>query len=275
MVNLTFIDSGLHWTAVILYAVATIFNTTGVIFRKEKAERISYSIVVAGLLVHGAALIARWIAAGHGPYMVRYEVLSSNAWVALFLFLIFVKIFPKIRPVSIIVFSASFMLIAISLFSSAELRKLPPTLNSLWLVLHVVFIKIALGTLIIALAFSIFYILKHRKTYYWLNRLPDVDALDIYAYRFAGFGFIFWTNATLSGAIWAYQSWGRFWGWDPIETWSLITWIFFGIYLHLRRFFGLKGEKAAYVFMFCFIVSIASLFFVPLIQSSIHSEYFR
>ena len=68
MVNLTFIDSGLHWTAVILYAVATIFNTTGVIFRKEKAERISYSIVVAGLLVHGAALIARWIAAAVQAY---------------------------------------------------------------------------------------------------------------------------------------------------------------------------------------------------------------
>ncbi len=267
-------ETGLHWAAVIVYAAATVFNTSGVIFRKEKAEKTSYYLAAAGLIIHGTALLSRWAAAGHGPYMVRYEVLSSNAWVAMFLFLMFARIFPKIRPASIILFYATLMLIAISLFYSAEFRKLPPTLNSIWLVLHVLFIKISLGTLLIALAFSIFYILKKRSRAQWLERLPDMETLDVYAYRFAGFGFIFWTNATLSGAIWAYQSWGRFWGWDPIETWSLITWIFFGIYLHLRRFFGLKGEKAACFFMLCFILSIASLFFVPLIQSSIHSEYF-
>ena len=274
MSNYLLLDSGLHWAAVVVYAAAATYNAAGVIFKKEKAEKISYFIALAGLLIHGIAIISRWIAAGHGPYMVRYEVLSSNGWVAMFLFLIFVKIFPKIKPASIVMFPAAFFLIALSLFYSTELKKIPPTFNSVWLVLHVLFIKISLGTLLVALAFSIFYILRKRKNYDWFKRLPDSETIDTYAYRFAGFGFIFWTNATLSGALWAYQSWGRFWGWDPIETWSLITWIFFGIYLHLRRFFGLKGEKAAYFFMLCFILSILSLFFVPLLQSSIHSEYF-
>lgn len=275
MDNALLLEAGLHWTTVIIYAIASTANASGVIFRKEKAERFSYYVVTAGLLMHGTALIVRWINAGHGPYMVRYEVLSSNAWVAVFLFLVFVRIFPLIRPVSIIVFPSAFFLIALGLFYSAELRKLPPTLNSIWLVLHVLFIKISLATLLIALAFSIFYILRKRAEYPWLEKLPDIDTIDVYAYRFAGFGFIFWTNATLSGALWAYQSWGRFWGWDPIETWSLITWIFFGIYLHLRRFFGLKGERASVFFILCFVLSIISLFFIPLIQSSIHSEYFR
>jgi cytochrome c-type biogenesis protein CcsB len=267
-------DTGFHWAAVIVYAAAAVYNTAGVIFKKEKAEKLSYYIAIAGLLLHGTGLVSRWIISGHGPYMVRYEVLSSNAWVAMFLFLIFAKLYPRVRTASIIMFSATVMLIALSLFYSAEMRKLPPTLNSIWLVLHVIFIKISLGTLLIGLAFSIFYILKKRKNMQWLQRLPELDIIDTYAYRFAGFGFIFWTNATLSGAIWAYESWGRFWGWDPIETWSLVTWIFFGIYLHLRRFFGLRGEKAAYCFMLCFILTIASLFFVPLIQSSVHSAYF-
>ncbi len=275
MNNSLFIDLALHWAAVVIYAIATVFNASGLIFKKERAERISYYIVTAGLLIHGGALLYRWSVAGHGPYMVRYEVLSSNAWVALFLFLVFARIFPKIKPVSVFMFSATFSLIAISLFHDPAMRKVPPTLNSIWLVLHVIFIKISLGTLLIALAFSMFYVLKKRTRIQWLQKFPDIETMDVYAYRFAGFGFIFWTNATLSGAIWAYQSWGRFWGWNPIETWSLITWIFFGIYLHLRRFFGFKGEKAAYFFMFCFLISIASLFLVPLIQSSIHSEYFR
>ena len=107
----------------------------------------------------------------------------------------------------------------------------------------------------------------------WLQRLPDLDTIDTYAYRFVGFGFIFWAIAVLTGSIWAYQSWGRFWGWDPVETWSLITWISFGIYLHLRRFYGWKGEKAAYFFIACFFISVISLFFTPYLESSIHSGY--
>lgn len=269
------IDQILHWLAVVIYAVATVFNVTGLVFKKERAERISYSIVLAGFMVHGAGLAYRWLEAGHGPYMARYEVFSSNAWIAVLLFLVFTKIYPKVRSMSLFVFPAAFFLIALSVFQDTAIQKIPPTLNSVWLVLHVLFIKISLGTLLIALAFSIAYVLKKKgRSGRLLDRFPDLETIDVYAYRFAGFGFIFWTNAVLSGSLWAYQSWGRFWGWDPIETWSLITWIFFGIYLHLRRFFGMKGEKAAYFFMFCFILSIASLFFVPLLQTSIHSEYF-
>lgn len=267
-------DTGLHWLAVIVYVLATVTNTYGIIFKKQKAEQLSYFIVIAGLIIHGMALIYRWTVAGHGPYMVKYEVLSSDSWIALFIFLIFCRFFPKIRPSSIIVFPSIFLLIGLGIFFNPELRKLPPSLKSIWLVLHVTFYKIALGTILIAFAFSIFYILKKRTDIKWLQKFLDIETIDVYAYRFTGFGFTFWAIAMLTGSIWAYQSWGRFWAWDPIETWSLITWIFFGIYLHLRRFFGWKGEKSAYFFLLCFLLSIISLFFIPLVESSIHSEYF-
>ena len=275
MNNALIVDTSLHWAAVIIYVIATVVNVYGLIFKKDRAERISYFIILSGLLVHGIALIYRWTVAGHGPYMTRYEVLSSNAWIALFLFLVFVKKFPKIKPASIFVFPSTFLVIALGLFLNPEVRKLPPSLKSIWLVLHVTFYKIALGTILIALAFSVFYIMKKRTKIGWLDKLPDMETVDMYAYRFAGFGFVFWAIATLAGSIWAYQSWGRFWAWDPVETWSLITWVFFGLYLHLRRFFGWKGEKAAYFFLVCFLLSLLSAFFTPLIESSIHSEYFR
>jgi ABC-type transport system involved in cytochrome c biogenesis permease subunit len=193
----------------------------------------------------------------------------------LFIFLIFSRIYPKIRPASMFLFPSTFFLLAIGLFSNPEMKNLPPSLKSIWLIPHGLFYNIALGTILIAVTLSIFYILKKRTSIKWLQRFLDMDTIDIYAYRFAGFGFIFWAIAVLSGSIWAYQSWGRFWGWDPIETWSLITWIFFGIYLHLRRFFGWKGEKAAYFFILCFLLSLVSLFFVPLINTSVHSDYFK
>jgi cytochrome c-type biogenesis protein CcsB len=274
MDNPLLIDVLLHWISVVFYAFSAIINFIGVIFRKDRIERGSYYITVVALIIHSIALIYRWILAGHGPYVTRHEVLSANAWVVILTFLLSVKWFPKIKPVSIVVMPSTFFLIALSLFHDTELSKLPPTFNSIWLVIHVIFIKLSLATLLIALGFSISYLIKIKRQTGWLERLPDIETIDIYAYRFAGFGFICWTNATLSGALWAYQSWGRFWGWDPIETWSLITWISFGIYLHMRRFFGWKGAKASYLFIFCFILSIISLFFVPVIQESIHSEYF-
>jgi cytochrome c-type biogenesis protein CcsB len=269
------IDTSAHWAAVIIYVIATVLNAYGLIFENEKAYKKSYYIALAGLLVHGLAILYRWNVSGHGPYMARYEVMSSNAWMALSLFIVFSKFIPKIRPASIIVFPSVFLMIAIGIFFNPEVTKLPPSLRSIWLVLHVSFYKIALGSLLIALAFSIFYILKNRTQIKWVRKLPELDIIDNYAYRFAGFGFTFWAIAMLAGSIWAYESWGRYWGWDAIETWSLITWISFGIYLHMRRFFGLKGEKASYLFMVCFILSIIALFFTSLIESSVHSEYFR
>lgn len=270
-----FTESLLNWAAIVLYAIATGVNVYGLIFRNEKAERFSYVIVLTGLLAHGSALVYRWAVAGHGPYMVRYEVVSADAWVALFLFLVFGSVYRRIRPASIMVFPVVLLMLGLSQFFNPEISKVPPSLKSIWLVLHVSFIKIALATMLIALAFSIFYILKVHTQIQWLKRLPDLETLDTYAYRFAGFGFTFWTITTLAGSIWGYQSWGRFWAWDPIETWSLITWIVFGVYLHLRHFFGLRGENAAYLFILCFFLVMVSVFFVPYLESSIHSSYFR
>ncbi len=275
MDNNLFIEVLLHWIAVITYSIAAIVNAAGVFFKKERAESTAYWIIAAGLVIHGAGIIFRWAAAGHGPYMARYEVFSSDAWIVLFLFMVLVKMYPKIRTASVVVFPAAFLLIAIGIFSSADVSKLPPTLNSIWLVLHVIFYKVSLGTLLVGVAFSVFYIMKTRKKTEWLSKLPEPDVIDIYAYRFAGFSFTFWTIAMLAGSIWAYDSWGRFWAWDPIETWSLIAWILFGINLHLRRFFGLKGTRAAWFFILCFIVALVSAFLVPFIESSIHAEYFQ
>jgi len=268
-------DTGLHWLTVAFYVMATIANVSGLIFLRQSYEKTSYRLIMAGLAIHGAALVYRWVLSGHGPYLAKYEVLSSCAWVSLTLFLVYRRLYPWLRQGSILVFPASFLMVVIGLFTNPALKKLPPTFTSIWLVFHISFYKIALATLLIALAFSIFYILQQRTAYHWLKKLPTPAETDSIAYRFAGFGFIFWAIAMLSGSIWAYQSWGRFWGWDPIETWSLITWLFFGVYLHLRRFFGWYGVRAACLLMVCFALSIVALFFAGSMTGSIHAAYFQ
>lgn len=276
MDNQVAIYVGLNWLVVFCYLVAIIANATGIIFRKETAERRGYLAVWAGLAVHTLSILYWWRLAGHGPYLAPSEVLSSDAWCAMVIFLLFSRVFPSIRPVSLVVFPIVFLMVALGNIYNPGMRTLPPTYGTIWLVIHILLYKISLGTLIVALAFSIFYLRKMRPNPPpWLQRLPDLERIDLHAYRFAGFGFIFWGIAMLAGSIWAYKSWGRFWGWDSVETWSLICWLVFGLYLHLRRFFGMKGRVAACMFIFCFIIAIVAYYVTSHMGSSIHSEYFK
>lgn len=267
--------TGISWFAVLLYVLATVANSYGLIFRREQAERVGCRFAWAGFLFHGGALVYFWIQAGHGPYLTRSEVLSADAWILLCLFLVFSRVFPVIQTASFFIYPATFLMVALSLFFAPEIHTLPPTFRSVWLVLHIAFYKIAFGTIMIALSLSLSYLLKKRTGISWLSRLPRLETLDLQAYRFAGFGFSFWAIGMLAGSIWAYQSWGRFWGWDPVETWSLITWGLLGLHLHLRRFFAWRGERSACLYIACFIISVIALFFSSTGQSSIHSEYFK
>lgn len=267
--------TGVMWAAVLVYVLATLLNVYGVLFRKERAESRSYAVAAVGLLLQSAAIAYWWRIVGHGPYMAPSEVLASDAWMVMVFYLLFLRLYPKIRPAGVVVFPTTFLLLALAQFYNPGIRTLPPTFRSIWLVIHIGLYKVSLATLIIALAFSIFYLKKRKSNASWLSRLPELPVIDLYAYRFAGFGFIFWTIGMLAGSIWAYQSWGRFWGWDPVETWSLVTWILFGINLHLRRFFRWSGAPAARFFILCFIVSLISLFVTSHLGTSIHAEYFK
>ncbi|GAC1465819.1 MAG: cytochrome c biogenesis protein CcsA [Desulfuromonadaceae bacterium] len=263
------------WLAVILYVAATIANAAAVVFKRERMEIRSYWIALSGLALHSSIIVLWWVEVGHGPYMAPSEVLSSDAWMIMSCFFIFARLYPRVKPTSIVAFPVAFLLLALSLFYNPGIRTLPATFRSIWLVIHIGLYKISLATLVIGCACALFYLLKNRRDSGWLQRLPALETLDVYSYRFAGFGFIFWTIGMLAGSIWAYQSWGRFWGWDPTETWSLITCLMFGAYLHLRRFFGWKETRAAWFLIACFVISLITIFGMATLSGSIHSEYFR
>ena len=163
--------------------------------------------------------------------MSRYEVLSANAFVAMLLFLILQTRYERIRPLSLVVYPVSFLLMAVGLYTGTEVQQLPPTFSGIWLVLHVSFYFLAFATALIAVSSAVLLLVRQQRGDAVSDRIPEVDVLDRWAYRFGGLAFAFWGIGMLTGAIWAYYAWGRFWAWDPIETWSLITWIVFGIYL--------------------------------------------
>ncbi|HEX9049224.1 MAG TPA: cytochrome c biogenesis protein CcsA [Anaeromyxobacter sp.] len=266
----------LHWISVGLYVAATAAFANAVLFVQPRRTRWGVLAAGLGLLPHGAAIVLRWISSGHGPYMLRYEVLSSNAFIAVVALLLFLWRRPGWAALALVVLPAAVLMIGTGLFSNPEIRQLPPTLRSTWLVFHISFAKLAAASFLLSTASAVFLLMKERKHRApWLARLPSAEALDAYVVRFVGFGFLFWTMAVAAGAIWAHQSWGRYWGWDPIETWSLISLLVYGTFLHLRTFFHLKAAAIAWLSIACFAIFTLTAMLLPFLMPSLHSAYFQ
>ncbi len=264
-----------HWIAVGFYILSTLFFAYSVSFKNEGVLRYGLFLALIGLVPHSVALGIRWHVAGHGPYMAKYEVLSSNAWMVIFMFLLIGWRIPKLRAAGVVVIPFSFLMMTFGLFTNPDIRRLPPALSGIWLVIHIFFNKLAVGAILISLSSAVLYLLKVKKAKSeFYQKLPSLELLDTYSYKFVGFAFIFWSITVIAGSIWANQAWGRYWGWDPIETWSLITWLLYGLFLHLRYFYQWRGVKSAWMLIGCFVVATVTILIIPFVIETLHSSYF-
>jgi cytochrome c-type biogenesis protein CcsB len=154
-----------------------------------------------------------------------------------------------------------------------------PNLASYWLTIHVTFAKLSYSSFIAAFAIALAYLIRERRiaagaaSEGMLSRLPEQSVLDDLTYRFVGVGFVFLSVMIVAGAIWANEAWGRYWNWDPIETWSLISWIVYAGYLHTRLTLGWRGTKAAWYAVLALPIMVFTLVGVPLVYHSIHGAY--
>jgi len=265
-----------HWTAVTCYIAGVIAYAYALIFNHpEKLVRAKW-LAAAGLLPHTVALALRYLHVGHGPYMMKYEVLSSNAWIAILMLLLFLWRKPGWSALALVALPAAILMMGFGLFTNPEARNLPPTLRSIWLIFHILFNKLAVGAFLLSLAAAIVLLRKlNGATGRWLDRLPGVEVLEARTVRFVGFGFVFWTTTIGMGSIWANQSWGRYWGWDPIESWSFVTWLAYALLLHARLFLKLKARATAWGVIACFGLSVLTVLIFPFIFPSMHSAYFQ
>ena len=270
------LEALLHWIAVGLYIAATILFAHALLWDHPARARWAAWGTGLGLVPHSAALVVRWVEVGHGPYMLKYEVLSSNAWIAVLMLLIVLWRRPSWSGLALVALPGAILMVGLGLLTSPEARDLPPTLRSIWLVFHVLFNKLAVGAFLLSFASAVV-LLRRLKGHAspFLDRLPTSDVLDAYTVRFVGFGFVFWSTTIVMGAIWAHQSWGRYWGWDPIETWSLVTWLAYGSLLHVRLFYRLSPARTAWLTVACFGLSILTVFIFPFLIPSMHAAYFQ
>jgi cytochrome c-type biogenesis protein CcsB len=184
---------------------------------------------------------------------------------------------PRLRNLGVLVMPLAFVLIAAAMFTPTADLEITGTLASWWLTIHVAFAKLSYACFIASFAIALAYLLRERAhegaIADVLAKLPAQDVLDDLSFRFIGVGFIFLGVMIAAGAVWANEAWGRYWGWDPIETWSLISWVVYAIYLHLRLTLGWHGRRAAWFAAAALPVVLFALIGVPIVYRSIHGAY--
>ncbi|MCL4534143.1 MAG: cytochrome c biogenesis protein CcsA [Bacteroidetes bacterium] len=259
------------WVAVAMYAASTVLFVASNVFRLHaRWANLAVSLATFGLGPHGLSIILRWVEVGHGPYISFYEVASSDTWLAVALYVVSAHRYPALRPSGMVILPISFLLIGAAVFAPREGRELLPVLRSYWLVLHVTFAKLAYGPYLIGLGAAVLYLRKRNREVpaggaRWRD---DPAVLDELSYRFVAFGFFMHVLMIIAGAIWAKQAWGSYWSWDPIETWSLVSWLCFAVVLHLRAVHGWQGSRAAYSTVGAVAVVIFAFFAVPFLGGS-------
>jgi cytochrome c-type biogenesis protein CcsB len=235
--------------------------------------RISSVIVIILFLLHTAGLILRWNISGHAPWSNGYESMIYIAWATILSGLIFVKRSEITLAVTAVLASLILAVAGMS-WMDPEITNLVPVLKSYWLIIHVAIITASYGFLALGAILGFFnLILMNLKTKNNFERLNlTVTELSYIIEMTLVIGLFMLTIGTFLGGVWANESWGRYWGWDPKETWALVTVLLYSFVVHMRFIPGFRGNFA---FSFASLITFSSVlmtyFGVNYYLSGLHS----
>ena len=242
--------------------------------RARRLGAVAMGLTVVGLVAHAGVLVTRGLAADRLPWGNMYEFATAVVLVAVISFTVLALRAPVLRHIGAFVLGPVVLaMVLIGLFLYASAGPLVAALRSWWLAVHVTTAILGFGIFFVSGIASALYLVVSRpgERSGLLARLPSAAVLDRVAHRTAVFGFPIWTFAVMAGAIWAESAWGRFWGWDPKETWAFIAWVVYAAYLHARTTAGWRGRGAAWVNVVGLVVMIFNLLFVNLVSTGLHS----
>ena len=216
----------------LLLALATLFST-----RKWIQSFLSISpILVAGLLIIQAyGLGLRWYVSGHAPWSNGYESLVYTGWTVLLAGILFARRWPLAIAASVL-FSGFIFLVAHLSWMDPQITPLVPVLKSYWLTIHVSIMMLSYGCFgliaILALVSLVFMVIIQEKSRQQLER--QIQILTLINERTLLLGLVLLYIGTVFGSVWANESWGRYWGWDAKETWTLIALCVYTLVTHLH-----------------------------------------
>ncbi len=306
--NLTYSAIAVYVLALVMYAAELAFGARGVVARTARtvphpataavgasvttlddnerppgggwdAARLGRSAVALTLLGFGlqlAAVATRGLAAQRVPWGNMYEFSSVAALLVTGVFLVLLTR-QDVRFAGVFVMAPVVLTLGLAvtvLYTDAA--ELVPALRSYWLVIHVSVMVLSFAIFTVGAVLAVLYLWRQRRERRGslgrlAGRLPDAASLDRITYRVHAFAFPLFTFAVIAGAIWAESAWGRYWGWDPKETWSFITWVVYAAYLHARATGGWRGSRAALIALVGYTAFLFNYFGVNILFSGLHS----
>ncbi|MFE6870037.1 c-type cytochrome biogenesis protein CcsB [Kitasatospora sp. NPDC057692] len=256
----------------------------------EKADlsgRIAVSLTALAALLHAGGVLTRGLSVSRWPWGNMYEFSCAFALAMTVAFLGLLAAKKSVRWLGLPVAVAVLLTLGIAtqvLYTESE--QLVPALHSYWLAIHVATAIVCGGAFYAAFITTLLYLGKDSfdqrmaaglakgplgtSPSIW-RRLPAASTLDKLSYRINALVFPLWTFTIIAGAIWAEAAWGKYWEWDPKETWSFITWVAYACYLHARATAGWKGRKAAYLALAAFACWLFNYYGVNIFVTGKHS----
>ena len=253
-----------------VYGLSALVYISAWIFKNTAISRVATTTALIGVIGNTLGIVLRWVESyqlgiGHAPLSNLYESLVFFAWT---IGIIYIIIERKHRNQIIGAFTMplSFLAMAYASLSpniSDRIQPLIPALKSNWLIAHVMTCFVGYAGFAIAFGTSIMFLFKQKDPETesaLISRLPSTATLDELTHQMVTFGFLFLSIGIITGAVWANSAWGRYWGWDPKETWSLITWFVYATLLHARLMRGWHGKRIAFLSIAGFLAVMFTYF---------------
>jgi cytochrome c-type biogenesis protein CcsB len=272
-------QSAILWMGT-LFVLSTVFYWGGLIARSDFGASVGSTLCWAAVVLGFTGMLVRWYESyligadiGHIPVSNLYEVFILFCLITALFYLYYEQHYAtrQLGAFVLLVIAAAvgFLLWYTVSSNAADIQPLVPALQSWWMKIHVPANFIGYGTFSLAAMVAAAYLLKSKG---FLNdRLPALEVLDDVMYKAISVGFVFFTIATILGALWAAEAWGGYWSWDPKETWALIVWLNYAAWLHMRLMKGLRGQIAAWWALTGLVVTTFAFLGVNMFLSGLHS----
>lgn len=246
--------------AIVRFAPAASAGATAV---RSRAIPSSYAAFVAAVILVTVGVAVRWSRLGHGPFLTMFEILASNFASLGIVYAVAHARLPTARRAAPVVMTVVALLGAWMLATDPADTRLPPTYETLVLWAHVLLGKMFLGCALVATGLAGALLAR---------RVTDgaTRALDDLCWRFLRVALVFESAMLVAGAVWAQDAWGRWWAWDPLETWAFLTWLVLVGALHARGAYRLSPRAGAVLAIGVFVLAFLTFFGVPFVTVAPH-----
>lgn len=246
------VEAVVFWGTAFTYLAGFIVYLAAAVFKKESWTTLGWYLAIGGFVSHTLAIAARWMETGHPPVMYRFENNLAGTWFVMLLMFVMYRWFKRVKALGLFILPVALVMLGYGLMTGPQLEPLSPPFKSNWLWVHVTFAWLAYSAFAAAGGLGLVYLIKNRlprqgENARFFRLFPTLALVDDITLKLVSFGFIAQSLMLISGSIWANGLWGSYWQWDPLETWSLVTWLTYGIILHFRLTLGWKGSRIAWL----------------------------